>query len=57
MLRSKEEKGAIFKLRKKRGFESCSYIFFPQDKMVFVYSIHENKSLQLQNFSKNKETI
>ena len=29
LLRSREEKGAIFKLRKKRVFESCSNIPFP----------------------------
>ena len=31
-----EEKGAIFKPRKKRGFESCSNISFP---LVVYYSI------------------
>ena len=29
LLSSREEKGAIFKLRKKRGFERCSNISFP----------------------------
>ena len=37
LLRSREEKGVIFKLRKKRGFEIFSNIFFP-----LISSLHQS---------------
>ena len=45
LLRSSGEKPAIFKLRKKHGFESCSDISFPLKNTIVLYSFQlENNS-------------